>query len=82
VRIWQDSISGDGSGFDFFACEELAKHKEHHEKDYQGAILIVNQALEQLALLDFCSPPMKAVRTGFEHRLRRLQQKLRGERWY
>ena len=82
VRIWQDSIGEDAVGFDFFSCEELAKHKEHHEKDYQGAILIVNQALERLALLDFCSPPMKAVRTGFEHRLRRLQHKQRGERWY
>ena len=82
VQIWQGAIGGDGSGFDFFSCEELAKHKEHHEKDYQGAILIVNQALERLSQFARSPSLAKDLEARFQHRLRRLQHKLRGERWY
>ncbi len=82
VQIWQGSVSGDGPEFDFFSCEELAKHKEHQEKDYEGALLIVQEALDRLALLDPSSPEVRALGVGFQHRLHRLQCRLRGERWY
>lgn len=82
VQIWQGSISRDGAEFDFFSCEELAKHKEHQEKDYKGAILIVQQALERLALPDLSSSEVRALRSSFQHRLHRLEHKLRGEKWY
>ena len=82
VEIWQGSLGEDAAEFDFFSCEELAKHKEHQEKDYEGAILVVRQALERLAALDFPRSEVHALRSSFEYRLRRLEHKLRGERWY
>jgi tetratricopeptide (TPR) repeat protein len=82
VQIWEGSIGEDAAEFDFFSGEELAKHKEHQEKDYQGAILIVRQALQRLASLDPSFPGVRDLRASFEHRLCRLEHKLRGERWY
>ena len=82
VQIWEGSMGEDAAEFDFFSCEELAKHKEHRERDYEGAILIVRQALQRLAPLDRSSPGVRVLRASFEHRLHRLEHKLRGERWY
>jgi len=82
VQIWQNSVAQDGSRFDFFSCEELAKHKEHQEKDYEGAILIVERAIERLEPRAPSSPVERILLGRFQHRLRRLQHKLRGERWY
>jgi len=82
VQIWQSSVAQDGSRFDPFSYEELAKHKEHREKDYEGAILIVERAIEQLARLGSPSSQAELLLRRFQHRLRRLQHKLRGERWY
>jgi hypothetical protein len=82
VQIWQSSVFGNGAEFDFFSCVELAKHKEHQEKDYEGAISIVQQALDRLALLDASSSEMRALGAEFQHRLHRLHCRLRGQRWY
>ncbi|MDH7501063.1 MAG: ribonuclease H-like domain-containing protein, partial [candidate division NC10 bacterium] len=82
VQIWQSSITQDGSRFDPFSYEELAKHKEHQERDYEGAILIVERAIEQLRTLASSSSEMEILLGRFRYRLRRLRHKLRGERWY
>jgi uncharacterized protein YprB with RNaseH-like and TPR domain len=82
VEIWQSSIAGGDSRFDFFSCVELAKHKEHQEKDYEGAILIVKQALERLSPLDPGLHEVRTLQESLQHRLHRLEHRLRGERWY
>jgi hypothetical protein len=42
----------------------------------------VRQALQRLASLDPSFPGVRDLRASFEHRLCRLEHKLRGERWY
>ena len=80
VAIWQGAM-GDGARFDPFPYEELAKHREHLEKDYEGALEIVNRALEGLGTKDLAQGFME-WQERFLHRQHRLQCKLRGKRWY
>ena len=81
AQIWESTVGEGGLGFDPFFYEELAKHKEHQEKDFQGAIAIVEQALEHLSRRAATSYRDLVWVQRFRHRLGRLRHKARGERW-
>lgn len=61
---------------EIYACEELAKYYEHHEKDYAQAISWTQKALQLITADDF--PRLERFRwlPAFEHRLDRLNRKL------
>ncbi len=64
VCIWEEMIVRDPG--DVFAAEELAKYLEHRVHDYQRAIRIVEDILENAGYLS------GEVRGAFEYRLARL----------
>lgn len=59
------------------ACVELAKHCEHRQRDYQGALNWVQTALGYVPEISPL-PVRREAQKDLEHRARRLEQKLGG----
>jgi uncharacterized protein YprB with RNaseH-like and TPR domain len=59
------------------ACVELAKHCEHRQRDYQGALNWVQTALGYVPEISPL-PARREAQKDLEHRARRLEQKLGG----
>ena len=69
VRIWRQILDCDPNNF--YAVSELAKHLEHHARDYEQARAFIERFLA--AKNNVCSQEEKA---SLLHRLRRLNEKL------
>ena len=79
---WQDAIQHwqylvEKFPHQFNAYEELAKHYEHHEKNFEEAIAIVQKALIRLDITSQLHPQAQNHQSmaDFVYRLKRLQRK-------
>lgn len=83
IEQWQRLIA-EAEEFEPFPYEELAKYWEHRCRDYQKAIEIVEQALQELEKNKYCiqSSQWLFLRDSFLHRHHRLTCKSQGKKWY
>jgi len=65
VAIWRGLIKEEGP-FDLLPYEELAKHYEHRQKDFEQALFLVREALDRI------EPDRAAEVEALRHRLNRL----------
>ncbi|HHV43770.1 MAG TPA: hypothetical protein GXX57_03755 [Firmicutes bacterium] len=79
VQLWCQ-LANNGGYLQLDALEELAKYYEHQAKDYLQAIGVVHEALEWIMRDPLRRSLHKASLAQWEHRLRRLERKLRSQR--
>ena len=79
LALWKDLIVEDGAEA-IQACEELAMVHEHRDKDFRTALAVCDKALERIEE-DYHLPFgfRERYRGAFQHRRRRLEQKLQKE---
>ncbi|HZD55453.1 MAG TPA: ribonuclease H-like domain-containing protein [Anaerolineales bacterium] len=73
VELWRTAASSD----EIYAFVELAKYYEHHQRDFQQAIHWTQEAMTTLKNPDFSRLERRQWMPELEHRLSRLQGKLR-----
>lgn len=70
--IWEKALSDPSREIRLLAAEELSKYLEHRERDHERALAIAQRGADGAAL----GGDLEMV-AAFEHRLRRLEMKLR-----
>ncbi|MBN1357086.1 ribonuclease H-like domain-containing protein [bacterium] len=78
VKLWQIFIQT-GGGRTVFPYEELAKYYEHQVKDFRQALHVVHRAFDELVLNGWEGD---RIRKDLQHRRRRLEARIKGEKWY
>jgi len=82
AKLWHETTAANNEMNTFFALEELAKFYEHRQQDLVSARAICQRALNMLEVTEAISGPSPPARhiENFEHRLRRIERKIRGKK--
>ena len=73
IPLWEQAASRHR----IYAYEELAKYYEHHAEDLEKALLWTQEALKRIQVLELSRAEQLQWKAEFDHRLERLQRKLK-----